>query len=449
MSNLNFFKSLYESNKQDNNNIIFDNDYLENPPAYNQEVIQKPIKTSDFQTNSIIFISNLINKLPRKRLFYINEVKIHIQTFIFLINELIQNSKEKNYDTQFVFLFFLYFLYFMNFRLGQIFLYYVFFEIRKMSNSLSNIFQELIEYSMTYSVVDLNNISTNKDFQNVILPNTRNIKISYNEFTFPDYSVMKEFIPTLKNNNKIFKNKNNNITQKNPVFDTFKQIREDNEVKKTKQKFDEVTNELDKAKQNYDDSNINLKKLSEEAKDAINNTTILKNTLQQTINSATNNNQLNNALITGMKANKQCENIAKDLLSTFIKTKNLENDLINTRKNLETVKNAYINLDKMSKIAKKIIINSKYDTNQTYNNEYINDSDIEKYIPTTNKIDVNAVIKTMNELSIIIAKKYNEQALKNEQTLYGGKKSIKANKLKHICKRHSMRKYKHKYFHHT
>ena len=161
---------------------------------------------------------------------------------------------------------------------------------------------------------------------------------------------------------------------------------------------------------------------------------------------------LEEAFINSKKVSIQCNNIAKELLSGFIKNKNLKNDFDNANSRRDTIVNAFKNVNKMSNIAKKIIINSKYDTNQIDNNEYI--SYLEKYIPTTNKIDVNAIIKTMNELSIIIAKKYNGQALKNEQKLYGGKKtyltkSIKANRLKHICKRHSMRKYKHKYCHHT
>jgi hypothetical protein len=285
---------------------------------------------------------------------------------------------------------------------------------------------------------------------------------------------MKEFIPTLKNNT-IFKNKNNNSTQKNPMSDTFKQLGENKELENTKTEYNKVIQEVEKIKQKYQDSNANLKKLFNEANELIKNvatataavdiaiTSVTTATAAVTTATAANIDEANRnlimvkhnleeAFINSKKVSIQCNNIAKELLSGFIKNKNLKNDFDNANSRRDTIVNAFKNVNKMSNIAKKIIINSKYDTNQIDNNEYI--SYLEKYIPTTNKIDVNAIIKTMNELSIIIAKKYNGQALKNEQKLYGGKKtyltkSIKANRLKHICKRHSMRKYKHKYCHHT
>jgi len=501
MSNFKFFKSLYENNKQ-HDNIILDNDYLDSPPKHlnDRDVIPNPVKTSDFQKNSIIFIKNLINKIlsPLNKI-NIDDVNTNIKFFILLINELIKqisntsvegknnkvsefinkisNTSAESYYNKLVFLFFLYFLYFMNFRLGQIFLYYVFFEIRKMSNSLSNIFQELIEYSMTYSVVDLHNISfDNNNFKNVILPNTTNVKISYNEFTLPDYSIMKEFIPTLKNNTIFKNNNNNNSTQKNPMFDTFKQLGENTELENTKKEYNKINQEYEKVEQEYQDSNVNLNKLFNEANELIKNVATSNaavdaaiaavDTAAAAVNTAVtaanideaNRNliivkhNLEEAFINSRKTSIQCNNVAKELLSGFIKNKNLKNDFDNANSRRDTIVNAFKNVNKMSNIAKKIIINSKYDTNQIDNNEYI--SYLEKYIPTTNKIDVNAVIKTMNELSIIIAKKYNGQALKKEKNLHGGKKtyltkSIKANRLKHICKKHSMRKYKHKYCHHT
>ena len=199
-----FFKSFNKQNSEPDDNVT-ENDYLDVPPPIldkKTSLIKDPKKASDFQINSILFIKSLnriivdktiTNKVSIK---IVDDNKANVDTFISLTNEIIREMKTKEpYNQPYVFVYFLFFLYFMNFRVGQIFLYYIFFEIRKMSDVLSNTFQNYIQDSMSYSVVTLSDIVTdlsNNNYSKIKLPNT-NVTVKYNPVPLPDIRFMENF----------------------------------------------------------------------------------------------------------------------------------------------------------------------------------------------------------------------------------------------------------------
>ena len=465
----NFFQTVsntvskYAPTNNNDNLSNNNNDYLDVPPP-NMSNSEKPTKASEFQMNSLLFIEGLFKKMQSKKNKNAIElkpgVKPNIEKFISIMNDLINEMKEHQpYNKTYVFVFFLFFLYFMNFRLGQIFLYYVFFHLRETSNDLSDVFQKLIKNSIAYySVFQLNKIvtdlSNNSDVGIVVLPPTINGQININEFTFPNYDFMETFNPVLSNILKDNKSTTSTISADNDNIS--------NIVSKRDEAKDQATNALNesvKANENYNNvtktlDDLILKKdiVVKEATDA----TEAANAAKTEYNNNTDENKtkIEDAYKTAAQAQMQCEKLANDLLQAYHNQQIAKNQLDNANKTVEITKNAYNTVSEMSP-----------QTMSESNNVITNNNNIEnltKYLPMTNKIDVKDVIQTMNKLSIGIAKKYNQKELEKETEIQkklsipkesivkakGGKtksdktKSMKANKRsRHLYKRHSMRKY--------
>jgi hypothetical protein len=508
MDSFNFFNAMNKNVAVDTQPIDknFDHDYLDIPPhsidlTNIKSIIKDPKKASDFQTNSLIFIIRLRKQINITYNYFdisSSDVKKSIQNFILLINELINeintNTNSTKYNKKYVFVFFLFFLYFMNFRLGQIFLYYVFFHLRETSDQLSNIFQKLIESSMTYSVVQLDNIvadlRTDHDDNIIVLPDTINGQIKHNEFTFPNFSFMETFVPALTDIMKDNKTATTPSSSRTPstssttssTSSTNKKIQDI--VQKTnnaKKELDDAKQKLNDAKQKAEDAQKNYKyiinvqmpdanKKATEAKTAADNAKTRYNDVEgkQNIVSlpssslgprtnlnaiamelATAKHEVENAFKNTVKAQLRCQQVATDLLAAFQTKQTTSNDLINAQKSVQFATEAFQSISDMSQNAQKIMIDSKYTTNDTkINNNDINN--LAKYLPMTNKIDVKTIINTMNELSLSIAKKYNQAALEEQsQTTKGGKQiylvksnSVKANAHLHKNKGRSIRRYR-------
>ena len=509
MDSFNFFKSMKNNVATQPIDKNFDHDYLDIPPnsidlTQTKNIIKDPKKASEFQTNSLIFIIRLRKQIEITYNYFdisSSDVKKSIQNFILLINELINeintNTNSTKYNKKYVFVFFLFFLYFMNFRLGQIFLYYVFFHLRETSDQLSTIFQKLIESSMTYSVVQLDKIvtdlKTGNDNNITILPDTINGQIKHNEFTFPNFSFMETFVPALTDimkddkgtvptssisstptttttptTTKTTNTQIQDIVQKTEdakkVFDKAKKEEVDatNEETKSIQTLNNVEKEraLAIAKANEamvaaTEASTNYKDAETEYNRAATATGPIAATDLATAvgNLATAKHAVETAFKNTVKAQLRCEQVAKDLLDAFQTKQTTSNDLISAKKSVETASNAFESISKMSQDAQQIIINSKYTTNDTkINNNDINN--LSKYLPMTNKINVKMIINTMNELSLSIAKKYNQTALEKQlptkpSTAKGGKQiylvksnSVKANAHLHKSKGRTIRRYR-------
>ena len=524
----------------------FDNDdYLYLPPQQlsSCKKIEKPEKASDFQTNSLCFIKDLIKKIPpnlsnktgTKNVIRLSDnVKTNINFFISVINELINEMEtQQSYNKTFVFVFFLFFLYFINFRLGQIVLYSVFFHLRETSDQLSNIFQKLVENSMTYSVVQLDKIvtdlSNNKIDSIIVLPDQVNGHIKLNKIEFLDYSFMDTFgsvLSDIMNDNNTIKSSSSTATAP-PSATTTKitNTQMQDIVKKTedaKNKFNDEKQTYEDATKAAEDADQTLNHIIKEHTDAIakaneaktaattaaakytsaerekdtksttastartnsiklgnivssatttttpfaqtaalldfkNAQIIEKNKAKELAtavgNLATVKHEVETAFKNTVKAQLRCQQVAKDLLAAFQNKQTTSSNLINAQKSFETANYAYNSILEMSQDAQKIMIQSKYTTN----NAKINSKDIinlKSYLPMTNEIDVKTIINTMNELSLGIAKKYNQSALEKQlptkpPTTKGGKqkyiinsKSVKASAHLHKNKGRSIQRYR-------
>ena len=530
----------------------FDNDdYLSLPPLELStcKKNEKPEKASDFQTNSLCFIKDLVKKIPsvsnntgtKVEIRLSNTVKTNITFFIFVINELINEMEtQKSYNKTYVFVFFLFFLYFINFRLGQIVLYSVFFHLRETSDQLSTIFQKLVENSMTYSVVQLDSIATelskNSDNSITVLPDAVKGQIKLNKIQFLDYSFMDTFSSVLSDIMK-----NNNATPSTPSSPSTPST--NTQIQDIVQKTEEakkVFNDAKKKEKDETDADVNagqtLNHVITEKSDAITNATAaktaannaakkygeanddhnnkariqaeitnklieydqLKNNIgyeiqrtiatgnmnyypnlkehenhintqihyeQQKLNRArqelattvselaTAKHEVETAFKNTVKAQLRCQQVSKDLLAAFQKKQTTSSNLDNAKNSAKIAEDAYNSVLTMSQDAQKIMIQSKYTTNDTK----INSKDIKtliQYLPMTNAIDVKQIINTMNELSLGIAKKYNQAALEEQSptkptTAKGGKQiylvksnSVKANAHLHKNKGRTIRRYR-------
>ena len=453
--------SKYAPTNNNDNLSNNNNDYLDVPPP-NMSNSEKPTKASEFQMNSLLFIEGLFKKMQSKKNKNAIElkpgVKPNIEKFISIMNDLINEMKEHQpYNKTYVFVFFLFFLYFMNFRLGQIFLYYVFFHLRETSNDLSDVFQKLIKNSIAYySVFQLNKIvtdlSNNSDVGIVVLPPTINGQININEFTFPNYDFMETFNPVLSNILKDNKSTTSTTTADNDNITNIVSKRNEAEVQAT-----DALNESVKANKSYDNATATLKnlisqqpKVVQEAKNATEAAENAKQNEDPSKITEEQKKQIIDAYKTAAQAQMQCEKLAKDLLEAYHNQQITKTQLDNANKTVEITKNAYNTVSEMSP-------QTMSESNNVITNNNI--ENLTKYLPMTNKIDVKDVIQTMNRLSIGIAKKYNQKELEKETEIQkklkepivkakGGKtksdktKSMKANKRsRHLYKRHSMRKY--------
>lgn len=489
----------------------FDNDdYLYLPPENlsTYKPNPNPEKASDFQTNSLFFIKSLVNKIPsvpnktgtKVEIRLSNTVKTNITFFIFVINELINEMEtQQPYNKTYVFVFFLFFLYFINFRLGQIVLYSVFFHLRETSDQLSNIFQKLVENSMTYSVVQLDSIATelskNSDNSITVLPDAVKGQIKLNKIQFLDYSFMDTFGSVLSDIMK-----NNNATQNTPptataTTNTQKQIQDivqkTEDAKKVfndaKKEEEDATNAADNADKtlnhvitekdeaianataaktaatdaatNYTEANIKYEDAKKEAAAAATGTRAATGTtldLPTAVGElATAKHEVETAFKNTVKAQLRCQQVSKDLLAAFQTKQTTSSNLNNAKNSAEIAEKAYNSVLTMSQDAQKIMIQSKYTTNGAkINSKDINN--LSNYLPMTNAIDVKTIVNTMNELSLGIAKKYNQAALEEQSpakppspTAKGGKQiylvksnSVKANAHLHKNKGRTIRRYR-------
>ena len=456
----NFFEIVSKYAPTDDNLTNNNNKYLDLPPPKNMSSNSpNPQNASEFQTNSLLFIEGLFKKMQSKKnknaIELKPDVKTNIEIFIDIMNTLINEMEtHQPYNKTYVFVFFLFFLYFMNFRLGQIFLYYVFFHLRETSNNISDVFQNLIQKSMAYySVFQLNKIvtdlSNNSDVGITVLPYTINGQIKHNEITFPNYDFMETFNPVLSNILKDDKSTTSTITADND--NTFNIVSKRDEAEKA---VTDAENERVNAKKSYDDVTKGLndlikeqQKVVQEAKDAASQAKTAENTDQ-----VESTEQIKNAYKNAAQAQMRCEKLANDLLEAFHNQQIAKTQLDNANKTAEIANNAYQTVSEMSP-------QTMTDSNNVVTNNNI--ENLTKYLPMTNKIDVKGVIQTMNKLSIGIAKKYNQTELEKETEFQkklstpkqpivkakGGKtkgdktKSMKANKRRHLYKKHSMRKY--------
>ena len=445
-------------------------------------------------------------------------VKTNITFFTFVVNELINEMEtQQSYNKTYVFVFFLFFLYFINFRLGQIVLYSVFFHLRETSDQLSTIFQKLVENSMTYSVVQLDKIVTdlsNNNFDSItVLPDAVKGQIKLNKIEFLDYSFMDTFSSVLsdimKNNNATPStpsspstpspnNQMQDIVQKTEdakkVFNDAKKKEEDatNAANNADQTLNHVITEKDEAiaqankavtaateaaGKYVDAQRKHYNKVDEATKisnDIIKYNEYIKNEQTKLMESniqedadiiksinwlktqfddekiklitarkeltttvgelATAKHVVETAFKNTVKAQLRCQQVSKDLLAAFQTKQTTSNKLDNAKNSAEIAEKAYNSVLTMSQDAQKIMINSKYTTNDT----------------KINSKDIN----TMNELSLGIAKKYNQAALEEQlptkpPTAKGGKQiylvksnSVKANAHLHKNKGRTIRRYR-------
>ena len=493
---INFFKSFkyFDNNVQAEDKEVA-NDYLDVPPD-KMTRNSNPEKALDFQINSILFIKDLNKKINNKTvkkqlsIKIVDDNKVNVDTFISLTNEIISEMKTKGsstpYNQTYVFVYFLFFLYFMNFRVGQIFLYYIFFEIRKISNTLSDAFQNYIQNAMSYSVVTLNEIVTdlsNNNYNKIKLPNT-NVAVIYNPVKIPDKMFMEEF-QYKWNDASMTKSSEVTTSSSTPPKNDIADMAE-----KATKAADEAQQNVTSASKINEEAQANKVQADAEVQNAIKNAenAIVKvnearknydaakaaqPTTQQTAQPVTQEEQnalkkdLEDAFKNTVKAKLRCEEAAKDLYTTSIAARDAKFKLDAATEIFE----------KASETNKTLLTLSQTQT-QTQQTNPISVSNeknayetlVNKYIKTTNNIPVDDIIKTMNELSIGIAKKYNADALKKQTELitpkpnpntkpsskpssnhhHGGKKtyrnykinSVKAKGHLHKNKRHSMRKYR-------
>ena len=481
--NLNFFNDLNKNNSKpniplDDHNYLITLDKI----ASSSIKISNASKVSDYQNNSILFINDLINAFSKNSKIRfnldLNNSKTNFNTFITITNKIIDkyfkiDIFDDNQYKLYIFAFYLYFLFFMNFRLGQFFLYYVFFEFKQISSSLSDTLEDLIKKYMNVSTYELNNLCKNNiNYAKLFLPSA-NSKISFGKIQNPDYYFMDEFRPAL-NFNPLSKSSSKPTSIPNK-FDTVIQLTNDAK-KNADDKFDIAESEALDAKKDETDAKKdadNAKAQADAAKaqadaakaqaDAAKADYTIKLTtynlperpLRATVKLNRAKENVKNAFIATQKADIRIKRAVETLLITNIniqmKTQNIECKTLQLKNATERKDNLF----KISNSVNDVAIDVKNAVADSNDGEYNNK--LKELLPMNDKdpMNVQKIVQTMNRLSFEISKKYCEDALKiateranilasSSPTITGGKiikrktksiKNMRPNKQKYSIRR--------------
>jgi hypothetical protein len=324
----------------------------------------------------------------------------------------------------------------MNFRLGQFFLYYVFFEFKKISISLSETFQNLIKQYMNFSTFDLKNLCNTSDDK--ILIGFTNSKISFGKLQSPNYYFMDEFKPALNLNNSTSttpttkSNKTNDLVsvtdsakenadnaqkqaddenqQANDAANDAKQSEADakHEANEAKKFADDAKTQAENAKKEYDTNKTEYNTKQTNYVKANSNTTPVNTAF---IKLEESKKQVTDAFIATQKAKIRITKAIENLLITNINNQTKAQDNKCAQKILDNANSNQTNIVNISNQLNNVVIDLKTAIADSTDGDYNNTLKTLLPIDDQDPINVQSIVETMNRLSFEIAKKYCQDTL--------------------------------------